>query len=132
MANVMRQIPVMTRLKLSLRIAASHPSWSRYHPKSNDATAAVTLATSTVIAVTRSSRTLTSRFHGRGPIPSRKSKRRCRRRVLLMSTQSYLIMEGPQIMTDAREKKTGRTKTANVAPADSIDRDKKRDRMCMR
>ena len=58
------------------------------------------------IHVTRSSRTLTPRVRGKGLRPTR-----CRRRVLLMSTQSYPAMADRQTMTDGKE----RTRRANVA-----------------
>ena len=111
MTSVKKQIPGMKRLTLrrrspvTMRIAVRHPSWPRYHPKTTDATAAVTRA---VIAVTQSSRTSTLR-------PTRKLKRGCIRRVPLMSTQSFLVTEVRQIATGVREKKRRRTKTANAA-----------------
>ena len=117
MTSVMRQVPVTTyprlhpRSPVTMRIAAGHPSWPLFHPQTIDATAAVTRATSVAIAVNQSSRTSTPRVLGRGRRPTRRSKRACRRRVLLMSTQSFPVMAVLQIMTDGKE----RTKSANVA-----------------
>ena len=118
MTSVKKQIPGMKRLTfrrrspVTMRIAVRHPSWPRYHPKTTDATAAATSATSAAIAATQNSRTSTLRVHGWGLRPTRKLRRRCRRRVLLMSTQSYPAMAAHRTMISERR----RTRSASVAP----------------
>ena len=97
-----------------MRIAVRHPSLPRLLAITTDATAAVTRATSVVIAGTRSSRTSTLKVHGKVPIPSRKSRHGCRRRVLLMSTQSYLVTVDHRIMIVESERTTRDTRTAIV------------------
>ena len=80
-----------------------------------DATAAVIRATSVAIAVTPSSPTSTPRVPGRARRPTRRSWRGCRRRVLLMSTQSYPAMAAHRTMISERR----RTRSASVAPVRS-------------
>ena len=97
-----------------MRIAVRHPFWPRLPPITIDATAAVTQATSVVIAGTRNSRTSMLMVHGRVLLHSRRSRLACRRRVLLMSTQSYLVTLVRRITSVESEKMTRDTRTAIV------------------